>query len=391
MTSGAKTTTQASELIFGYASVDNCVTGGGTGFTIRQTSGCNMSEDMIASATGTYSATFTQGASGGWAGLMATFKAAPSGTGIAYAQSSSNVSFQAATGLAASFTSNTTAGNAIVVAASTEGSAISSVTDTQGNTYVQALTSGSNAIWYATSIKGGADTVTAIFAASTGFSLIYIHEYSGLATVPVDQVSSQSGTGTAVTSGAKTTTQASELLFGYASVDHCVLSGTSGFSVRQTAGCNMSEDMIVSATGTYSATFTQNVSSGWTGLMVTFKAASSGPPPTLVSIAVTPANPSIATSGSPLQMTATGTYSDSSQQNITNSCTWTSNATGIATVNSSGQVTGVASGSAKIICTVGSVSGFTTVTVTWVLPLFGTCNPPAVWQTRVSRRFCVIC
>ena len=41
-----------------------------------------------------------------------------------------------------------------------------------------------------------------------------------------------------------------------------------------------------------------------------------GPAPTLTSIAVTPANPSIST-GTTQQFTATGTYSDQSTQNIT--------------------------------------------------------------------------
>ena len=44
---------------------------------------------------------------------------------------------------------------------------------------------------------------------------------------------------------------------------------------------------------------------------------------TLVSIAVTPANPSIA-KGTTQQFTATGTYSDSSTANITSSVTWSS-------------------------------------------------------------------
>ena len=127
--------------------------------------------------------------------------------------------------------------------------AISSVADTQGNTFTQAVANGSDAIFYATNIKGGADTVTANFAASTGYSVIYIHEYAGLATSPLDQVSSQTGTGTAVTSGAKTTTQANELIFGYAAVDNRVSGGGTGFTVRQTAGGNMSEDMIVSVDG----------------------------------------------------------------------------------------------------------------------------------------------
>ena len=268
-----------------------------------------------------------------------------------------------------SFKNTTTQGNTIIVATSTEGSAITSVADTQGNLYVQAVASSSNAIWYATSIKGGADTVTANFATSTGFSLIYVHEYSGLAaSSALDQESTETsveqGLGTAVSSAPVTTTQASELIFGYASVDNCVSGGSTGFTVRQTAGCNMSEDMIVSATGTYSATFTQSSSGGWVGFVATFKAAPSGPPPTLESIAVTPANPSISIGGSPLQLTATATYSDSSQENITSSCSWTSSAGGVAAVNSTGQVTGVATGSATITCTVGSMGGFTTVTVT---------------------------
>ena len=57
--------------------------------------------------------------------------------------------------------------------------------------------------------------------------------------------------------------------------------------------------------------------------------------PTLTSIAVTPANPSILT-GASQQFTATGTYSDGSTQNITSQATWTSSNTGVATINAEG-------------------------------------------------------
>ncbi len=238
-----------------------------------------MSEDMVVSATGSYAATFTQSKSGNWAALMATFKAAaPPSALIAYVQSANGVSTQSASTVSASFAS-TTLGNAIIVAASA-GPAISSVTDTQNNTYAQAVASGSNAIYYATNIKGGADTITAKFASSSGFSIIYIHEYSGVAAnSPLDQTSSQTGTGTAINSGAKTTTQASELIFGTASVDYSVSAAGTGFTKRQTAGGNMSEDMVVSATGSYAATFTQSASGGWTALMATFAAVGTAPPP----------------------------------------------------------------------------------------------------------------
>ena len=51
----------------------------------------------------------------------------------------------------------------------------------------------------------------------------------------------------------------------------------------------------------------------------------------LESIAVTPANPSVAV-GLGQQFTATGTYSDGSTQNLTNSVTWSSTYTTAATI-----------------------------------------------------------
>ena len=68
---------------------------------------------------------------------------------------------------------------------------------------------------------------------------------------------------------------------------------------------------------------------------------------TLVSIAVTPANPSIG-KGATQQFTATGTYSDNSTQNLTSSVTWSSTNTAAATITSAGLATGVATGSATI-------------------------------------------
>ena len=82
----------------------------------------------------------------------------------------------------------------------------------------------------------------------------------------------------------------------------------------------------------------------------------------LVSITVTPTNPSIA-AGQQQQFTATGNYSDGSHQNITNSVTWSSGATAIATVSGGGLATAVAAGSTTIQATSGSIKGSTTLTV----------------------------
>jgi hypothetical protein len=91
-----------------------------------------------------------------------------------------------------------------------------------------------------------------------------------------------------------------------------------------------------------------------------FNPAGSGP--TLKSIAVTPANPSLQ-AGATQQFTATGTYSDSSTQTITTQLTWTSSNTAVATVNSAGLATGVSVGTTTISATQGGVTGSTTLTV----------------------------
>ena len=86
-------------------------------------------------------------------------------------------------------------------------------------------------------------------------------------------------------------------------------------------------------------------------------------PPTLVSIAVTPATPSVA-AGNAQQFTATGTYSDNSTQNLTSRVTWASNATATATITSAGLASALKAGTSTISATSGSVTGSTTLTVT---------------------------
>jgi uncharacterized protein YjdB len=84
---------------------------------------------------------------------------------------------------------------------------------------------------------------------------------------------------------------------------------------------------------------------------------------TLTSITVTPSSPSIA-KGTTVQLTATGTFTDGSMQNLTHSVSWTSADTNTATVDPNGLVTGTGVASAAITATQGTVSGSTTVTVT---------------------------
>ena len=92
-----------------------------------------------------------------------------------------------------------------------------------------------------------------------------------------------------------------------------------------------------------------------------------GSGPVLVSIQVTPTNPSIAL-GTSQQVNATGIYSDNSKQDVTASVTWSSSSAAVATVSNSaganGMATSVAAGSTTIKATMGAVFGTTTLTVT---------------------------
>ncbi|HJV64810.1 MAG TPA: Ig-like domain-containing protein [Geomonas sp.] len=87
---------------------------------------------------------------------------------------------------------------------------------------------------------------------------------------------------------------------------------------------------------------------------------------TLVSIDVEPAIPSIP-AGVQQPMTATGTYSDGSTQDLTASAVWTSDTPAVADISNAtatrGVVTSFAPGTATITATLGSISGSTQLTV----------------------------
>jgi hypothetical protein len=84
---------------------------------------------------------------------------------------------------------------------------------------------------------------------------------------------------------------------------------------------------------------------------------------TLVSIALTPAHPSVM-SGGTQQMIATGTYSDATTGVLTTAVTWNSSDIAVATVLPTGVATGQGPGVSTLSATLDSVSGNTTLTVT---------------------------
>jgi hypothetical protein len=91
-------------------------------------------------------------------------------------------------------------------------------------------------------------------------------------------------------------------------------------------------------------------------------------PATLVSIEVSPVNPSIAL-GTATQLKAIGIYSDNTKKDLTSSVTWSSSATAVADISNATGSNGLATsgttpGSATIKATSGTVFGSTTLTVT---------------------------
>ena len=130
-------------------------------------------------------------------------------------------------------------------------------------------------------------------------------------------------------------------------------------TINNVAGSNTNGLATSAAVGSTTITATSGSVSGLTTLTVT--------PATLVSIAITPTNSSIV-KGTTRQFIATGTYSDSSTQDLTTSVTWNSSASGVAaisnTAGSKGLATSAAAGSTTITATSGSISGSTTLTIT---------------------------
>jgi len=88
---------------------------------------------------------------------------------------------------------------------------------------------------------------------------------------------------------------------------------------------------------------------------ITVSAALTVGPPTLVSLAITP-NFVVLSSGGSQQLTATGTFTDGSAQNISASSVWASSNTAMVAVNSGGLATAVGAGTATITARSGSAS-----------------------------------
>jgi Big-like domain-containing protein/List-Bact-rpt repeat protein len=151
------------------------------------------------------------------------------------------------------------------------------------------------------------------------------------------------------------------------SANGCSANYNSGTSVTLTAVAATGSTFAgwsgacVNATGTCTAVMTQA-----RNVTATFSLNA----PTLVSIAVTPANPTVV-AGQSQQFTATGTFSDGTKQDITVSVVWASSNTESATITAGGLATSLTGGTNTTISATKAQSntnivGNTTLTVTTV-------------------------
>jgi hypothetical protein len=200
------------------------------------------------------------------------------GTGpIAFVQVAAATPQTPQSSVSVAYSSAQTAGdlNIVVVGWNDTTSSVSSVVDSQNNTYRLAIgptrgTAISQSIYYASSIKGGSNTVTVTFSQAATFPDIRVLEYAGVSTP--DVTAGASGSGSPSNSGSATTTAANELIFGANDVAQTTTGAGTNFTSRiiTNPDADIAEDRIVSATGSYSAT-APLTGGAWVMQMVTFK------------------------------------------------------------------------------------------------------------------------
>jgi hypothetical protein len=210
---------------------------------------------------------------------------------ITYVQGSDNgATPQPVTTVTVPFTAAQAAGdlNVVVVGWYNTSAAVSTVTDTSGNTYALAVgpTTYSSStepclqsIYYAKNIAAaaaGANSVTVTFSTAADWPDIRILEYSGAdPNNPVDVTAASSGSSTTSSSGSATTTNATDLLFGANTVWTGTTGPGSGFTERLLSyNGDIAEDEMVTAAASYSPTAPVSPSGAWIMQMVAFRTKS---------------------------------------------------------------------------------------------------------------------
>jgi len=181
------------------------------------------------------------------------------------------------------FARDNAAGNLLIafVRNSFGATAMPAVSDTARNRYVQATSQVQTAdghgiaIFYVSSSRAGANTVTAAFAGSNNHPWMAIFEYSGVHTL--DQVGQEQGGDASPSCATGTTTAARELVVAglgmLNSSDVVVLPGEGYLLGLQDSGSSRAatETLVSSAAGSFSGAFTLGEAVNWSCVSATFK------------------------------------------------------------------------------------------------------------------------
>jgi trimeric autotransporter adhesin len=206
----------------------------------------------------------------------------------------------------------------------------------------------------ASPLQAGTSTMSASIAGITGSTLLTITT-SPLASITVGPASASIALGTT-----QAFTATANFMDGTSlDVTAQVSWSSSALGVATVSNAVGSKGLATSVSvGMATVTASMSGASGNAAITVT--------PATLVSIAITPPNPSTPVA-TPQQFTAMGTYSDSTVQNITTLVTWNSSDTGVATIStaagSEGLATPVVAGMTTISASRDGVSATTLLTV----------------------------
>lgn len=229
------------------------------------------------------------------------------------------------------------------------------VTWSSSNTAVATISNATGSKGLASAQSVGQTTITATFGTTSGGTTLSVSPAT-VASITVTPANASIAVGTkqqytATANLSDGTTQDVTQFANWASSD------TGVATISNALGSKGEATAVAAGTTTISATY--NGVTGSTGLTVVNA--------TLVSIAVTPANPKLPVNFQ-LQFTATGTYSNGSTQDLTTQVTWASSNTGVASISnafgSEGRASAISAGTTDISATMGSVSGQTTLTVT---------------------------
>lgn len=166
--------------------------------------------------------------------------------------------------------------NVVVLGWNDTTSVVSSVTDTQGNSYRLAVGptrnaegGNSQAIYYATNIAAGADRVTATLSAAAWYPDLRVVEYSGV--VALDTSAGAAGTSNPSSVGPVTTSTPGDLLVAAGTTQGGFFGPGSGFVQRVITAPDedLVEDEVAGGAGAYSATAVDD-GSPWTFQVAAF-------------------------------------------------------------------------------------------------------------------------